>query len=217
MEWLISVKISIYLALLTATFCVGMALLGVYFLKLFFEKSTKFWLIFVHIPRALPPTVLGFYFMILFGKDSFLGEFFSWFGVSLLFNFQGILLASILFNFSFAFSPILLQLQHEPKAWFETYLLMDLPLQKYIKLSLRAHFATILTTFFSVFSQTLGEFGLVMMVGGSLPNETKVASIEIFEAVETLNYTEAHQISAVLVAISLTSFGLIFLLKNRKN
>ena len=156
------------------------------------------------LPLVLPPTVLGFYLLILFNPNSPIGTF--WVkvtGESLTFSFTGLVIASVIYSFPFMVQPLqsafegvgtdireaAASLRASPR---DTFFDIIAPLSKRGFLT-----ASILT-----FAHTLGEFGVVLMVGGNIPGRTKVMSIAIYEHVETLQYTQAHILSGILLGLS---------------
>jgi molybdate transport system permease protein len=169
------------------------------------------------MPLVMPPTVIGFYLLLLFSPDSVLGEF--WFtlsGSTLAFSFSGLVIASMLYSLPFmvqplvnAFASIDIRLREaaaslgaKPADIFRN---LVLPLSKRGFIS-----ACVLT-----FAHTIGEFGIVLMVGGNIPGETRVISIAIYEQVETLNYAEAHILSGGLIALSFIALSTVYLSNGR--
>ena len=141
------------------------------------------------LPLVLPPTVLGFYLLILFSPNSGFGGF--WLrvtGETLTFSFTGLVLASMLYSLPFTVQP--LQAAFEAKRGFLT--------------------AAVLS-----FAHTMGEFGVVLMVGGNIPGKTRVISIAIYEQVETIRYAEAHVLSAILLVFSFSVLLLVYGLNRR--
>ena len=158
----------------------------------------------ISLPLVLPPTVLGFYFLFLLSPKSRLGGFIEAnFDLQLVFSFEGLVLASVIYSLPFMVQPLrsgmasldrsLLEMASIlGKSRFETLWKVILPNIRTSVLS-----GTVLS-----FAHTLGEFGVILMIGGSIPGETRVASIAIFEAVESMNYETAHRYSIILIALS---------------
>ena len=158
----------------------------------------------VSMPLVLPPTVLGFYLLLAFSPDSPLGQLMeNWFGLRLAFSFQGLVIASVIYSLPFMVHPIQSGLSSLPsslldasrvmgKSYFATLFSVELPNIK----------PSLLTGIVLSFAHTVGEFGVVLMIGGSIPDRTRVASIAIYDEVEALNYTTAHQYSLVLLALA---------------
>jgi molybdate transport system permease protein len=159
---------------------------------------------FVNLPLALPPTVVGFYLLILMGPDGFLGGL--WEGATgspLLFTFAGIVIASIVYSIPFALQPM--------RAAFEKIDPRLIDSARVLGLSAPAIFTRVIipnsrngmaASAILVFLHTLGAFGVILMVGGSIPGQTRVASVAIYEAVETLQYGSAAMMSLALLPIA---------------
>lgn len=159
------------------------------------------------LPLVLPPTVLGFYLLLLLGPNGPLQAL----GMGqILFSFSGLLIASLLYSLPFALQPLLSSFSLIEEHYLQAaQSLRATPLQIFWRVifpfSRRAYLlATLL-----VFTHTLGEFGVVLMIGGNIPGQTQVVSVAIFEKVENLQYTEAHVMSLTLVVISLLSLLLL--------
>jgi molybdate transport system permease protein len=171
----------------------------------------------VMLPLVLPPTVLGFYLLSGFGAGSFAGRAFeAVFGTSLVFTFEGLLLASLIVNSPFAMQPIQRAFEavgpelREASAscgngWWRSLWRIELPLA----------WPGILTGMALTFAHTLGEFGVVLMVGGSIPGETRTISIAIYDRVQAFDDAAAGEMAAVLLVISLATIALTFFLTQR--
>ena len=158
----------------------------------------------VAMPLVLPPSVLGFYLLIALAPDSPIGKLIKeLFGVELVFSFSGLVVASIIYSMPFMVQPLQRGFEATPKniieasfiagkGWFKTLIFVILPNMK----------GSLLNALIITFAHTIGEFGVVLIVGGSIPEKTKVASIAIYEYVETLDFTSAHIYSAIMVAMS---------------
>lgn len=166
----------------------------------------------VAMPLVLPPTVLGFYLLILMGPSGIIGQFTSWLGLGTLpFTFQGVVIASVLYSLPFVVQPL--------QAAFTT--IGEQPLEAAATLR-----ASPLDTFFSViiplakpgfltatilgFAHTVGEFGVVLMVGGNIPDKTRVVSVQIYNHVEAMEYGEAHWLAGGLLAFSFIVLLLLY-------
>jgi len=169
------------------------------------------------LPIVLPPTVLGFYFLTFLGGNSVIGSFLqNTFDVSLVFSFEGILLGSIIYCTPFMVTPLINGFRGLPKNMIEsTYLLKKSRWNVLWYVYLPNIKKTIWSAVLLTFAHTIGEFGLVLMIGGSLP-ETKVASVAIYDEMNGLNYGAASNYAIVLL---LVSFVLILSLNfiTRKN
>lgn len=171
----------------------------------------------ISMPLVLPPTVLGFYILLLFSPHSFLGNFLeSVFHVKVVFTFLGLVIGSVLFSLPFMVNPVKAGLQNFPRSLIEaSYALGKSRRETLFRVILPNIRPSLLTGVVMAFAHTVGEFGVVLMVGGSIPGETRTASIAIFSEVEALNYTQAHLYAGILVLIAFVIlFGLNTL--NRK-
>ena len=183
--------------------------------------SCRRWKIFidplVSMPLVLPPTVLGFYILILLSPHSPLGQFLeNIFHVRVVFTFLGLVIGSVLFSLPFMVNPIKAAFENFPQALLEaSYSLGKSRRETLFKVILPNIKPALVTGIVMTFAHTIGEFGVVLMIGGNIPAETRVASIAIFSEVEALNYTTAHFYSAVLFMLS---FLILFVLNlmNRK-
>lgn len=171
----------------------------------------------VSLPLVLPPTVLGFYFLIIFDPTGTIGKFLQkLFDLKLVFTFEGLVVASIIYSFPFMVHPIQSGMQSLPKAIIEaSYTLGKSTFQTLIKVILPNIKPSLLTGIVLSFAHTIGEFGVVLMVGGSIPGKTKVASIAIYEEVESLNYEEAHKYALILLLISFLVLAIVYSLNRR--
>jgi molybdate transport system permease protein len=159
---------------------------------------------FFSLPIVLPPTVLGFYLLWAFSQNSPLGNFLQeTFNLSLVFSFEGIVVASCIYSLPFMLQPIQKGIESLNKNLIEaSYTLGKSKLVTFIKIVLPNIKPSIYTALIITFAHTIGEFGVVLMVGGSIPGVTKVASIAIYEYVENLNYFSAHIYSFILLLLS---------------
>ena len=167
----------------------------------------------VSMPLVLPPTVLGFYLLIAFSPDSVLGRTLdNWFGLTLAFSFQGLVVASVIYSLPFMVHPIQSGLSSLPKSLLEASQVMD---KSYFSSLLHVELPNIkpslLTGIVLSFAHTVGEFGVVLMIGGSIPDRTRVASIAVYNEVEALNYSTAHQYSIVLLLLAFSVLLTVYL------
>lgn len=162
----------------------------------------------VAMPLVLPPTVLGFYLLLLLGARGPVGEFMTSLGLEpLAFTFTGLVVGGVVYSLPFVVQPIqdaFLRMGNRPLEVAAT--LGAGPLDRFFYVALPLARPGLLTGAVLGFAHTLGEFGVVLMIGGNLPGETRVASIAIYEHVESLDYDAAHGLSLVLL---LLSFGLL--------
>ncbi|MEA2099129.1 MAG: molybdate ABC transporter permease subunit [Campylobacterota bacterium] len=156
------------------------------------------------LPIVLPPSVLGFYILYALSQNSPIGAFFDeYFGVKLVFNFTGIVIASCFYSLPFMVQPLQNGFESINKNMLEaSYVAGKNKLQTILKVALPNMKPAILTAIIVTFAHTVGEFGVVLMVGGSIPDETKVASVAIYEMVEMMDYDSAHIYSGIMLIMS---------------
>ena len=156
------------------------------------------------LPIVLPPSVLGFYILYALSYNSPIGAFLNhYFGIKLVFNFPGLVVASCLYSFPFMLQPIQNGFEGLKKSMLEaSYVGGKSKLETVFKVALPNIKPSLVSALVITFAHTIGEFGVVLMVGGSIPGKTKVASVAIYEMVEEMDYTTAHIYSAIMVAIS---------------
>lgn len=171
----------------------------------------------VAMPIVLPPTVLGFYLLILLGPNGAIG---SWWveltGSALTFSFTGLVVASCVYSLPFAVQPLQSAFESLPRqtmefAWTQGASKLDAFFAVAVPMSTRGFIgASVLA-----FAHTLGEFGVVLMVGGNIPGETRVVSIAIYDHVETLNYSAAHRMSLLLLGFAFIVLFTMFVINRR--
>ena len=156
------------------------------------------------LPIVLPPTVIGFYVLFALSVNSPIGAFFEeTFGIKLVFNFTSLVIASCFYSLPFMVQPLQAAIENMPKSLIEaSYICGKNRFQTITKVVLPNIKPAVITAVVTTFAHTIGEFGVVLMVGGSIPGETKVASIAIYEFVEMLDYESAHIYSILMIAIS---------------
>lgn len=171
----------------------------------------------VMLPLVLPPTVFGFYLLVSFGRDSPIGQLWQGlFGSQLVFSFEGLVLASIVFNLPFAIQPAQRGFEAIPVEVREAAACCGMsPLRSLWKVELPLAWPGVMTAMVLTFAHTLGEFGIVLMVGGSIPGETKTIAIAIYDRVQAFDDRSAATMSAVLVGISLATIATTLWLSSR--
>ena len=171
----------------------------------------------ITLPLVLPPTVLGFYLLVGFGAQSPLGQAWSGlFGQGLVFSFQGLVLASVLINLPFAIQPAQRAFEAVPDALHDAAACAGLsPWRSLWRVELPLAWPGVLTGLMLSFAHTLGEFGVVLMVGGSIPGETKTVAIAIYDRVQAFDDAGAARMSLVLLAISVFTIVLTQALTRR--
>jgi len=165
--------------------------------------------IFVSLPLILPPSVLGFYLLLAFSPQNAFGKFLEqYFDLRLVFTFEGLIIASILYSLPFMVQPIHSGLKMLPSSLLDaSYTLGKGRLTTLFKVLLPNIRTSLITGIVLSFAHTVGEFGVVLMVGGNIPGETRVVSIALYDEVEAMNYGKAN-----LYAITLLIFAFLTLL-----
>jgi molybdate transport system permease protein len=169
------------------------------------------------LPLVLPPTVIGFYLLITMSPKAPLGAFFlSMTGETLTFSFTGLVVASMFYSLPFMVQPLQAAFEIIGRAPLEAAAsLRAKPLDAFFSVAAPMAFRAYITASVLTFAHTIGEFGVVLMVGGNIPGQTKVISIAIYEHVESINYAEAHVLSAILLAFSFLVLLLVYSLNRR--
>ncbi|MFY0592140.1 molybdate ABC transporter permease subunit [Roseivirga sp.] len=170
----------------------------------------------ISMPLVLPPTVLGFYLLIAFSPNNTFGAWLDQaFGLSLIFSFEGLVFASIIYSLPFMVHPIQSGLSSLPKSLSEaSYILGKSKFQTLRKVLLPNIKPALITGITLSFAHTMGEFGVVLMIGGNIPGQTKVASIAIYDEVESLNYGLANNYAIILLIFSFLVLLSVYLFNN---
>ncbi len=169
------------------------------------------------LPIVLPPSVLGFYILWAFSQNSPIGVFLQEsFGVELAFSFSGLVVASCLYSLPFMVQPLQSGFESLNKHMLEaSYISGKSRLVTIWKVALPNMKPALLTALIVTFAHTVGEFGVVLMVGGSIPGETKVASVAIYEMVEIMDYTSAHIYSIFMLLLSFTVLLTVYIFNHK--
>lgn len=173
----------------------------------------------VSLPVVLPPTVIGFYLLVGFSPQHPPG---SWwqnvFGTSLAFSFTGLVIASVIYSLPFAVQPFQAALRGVPPEMLDAGSALGArPLRVWVRVHLPLAWRGIAAGLTLGFAHTLGEFGVVLMIGGSIPGVTRVASIALYDEVQKLNYSQAHAFAAILLGLSFVLLLAVTLLQRRRS
>lgn len=172
----------------------------------------------IALPLFLPPSVLGFYLLIAMGPDGIVGAFTQSLGIGYLpFSFEGLVVASVIYSLPFVVQPLqasfcsinprLLDVAATLRASpFDAFMTVVLPLAK----------PGILTAAVLGFAHTVGEFGIILMIGGNIPGKTRLASVQIYDHVESMEYAQAHWLSGVMVVFAFLVLLLLYTLNHRR-
>ncbi|PCI07936.1 MAG: molybdate ABC transporter permease subunit [Gammaproteobacteria bacterium] len=171
----------------------------------------------VALPIVLPPTVLGFYLLLILSpQSSFGGWWFQLTGQALTFSFTGLVIASVIYSFPFVVQPIQNAFESVGKDMMETaHTLGAKPMDAFFSVAVPLAKRGFFTGSVLGFAHTLGEFGVVLMVGGNISGETRVVSIAIYDHVESLEYAQAHTLSIILLVFAFTTMLLMYIINHR--
>ena len=199
-------------------------LLGLIGLPLAHWLNTTHWRIapvietIVSLPVVLPPTVIGFYLLVGFSPQHPPGSWWQHvFGTSLAFSFTGLVIASVIYSLPFAVQPFQAALRGVPPEMLDAGSALGArPLRVWVRVHLPLAWRGIAAGLTLGFAHTLGEFGVVLMIGGSIPGVTRVASIALYDEVQKLNYAQAHAFAAILLGLSFVLLLAVTLLQRRR-
>lgn len=166
----------------------------------------------VSLPLILPPTVLGFYLLIAFAPDTAIGN--AWqilTGSQLAFSFAALVIGSVIYSLPFVVQPIQSAFEQLPPTLLEAAATLgSSPTDRFFSIIMPLTQRSFITAFSLGFAHTIGEFGVVLMIGGNIPGETQVLSIALYDHVETLQYDQAHQLAAGLLLFSMVLLVLLY-------
>jgi len=201
------------LAFITTLLLLVIAIPLAYWLAFSKSKIKPVFETLVSMPLVLPPTVLGFYMLVAFSPSNAFGNWLDHnLGLRLVFSFEGLVIASILYSLPFMVHPIQSGFANLPASLKEaSYVLGKSKRATLYKVLLPNIKPSLLTGIVLAFAHTIGEFGVVLMIGGNIPDKTKVASIAIYDEVESLNYGAANTYSLILFAITFAILLLVYL------
>lgn len=170
------------------------------------------------LPLVVPPTVLGFYLLWSLSYNSPIGQFFQeYFGIKLVFNFYGLVIASCFYSLPFMVQPMQSGLESLNKNMLEaSYISGKGKIETLFRIALPNIKPSLMTAIIITFAHTVGEFGVVLMIGGSIPGETRVASIAIYEFVEVMDYKNAHIYSVIMIIMSFLTLLGVYIFNNKQ-
>ena len=217
MDWT-ALRLSLLLGALTVLVLVPVAILIGRWLAVTKFRARAVVEALLTLPLVLPPTVIGFYLLVGMGPDSLVGK--AWavlFGGALVFSFKGVLIASILVNLPFAIQPAQRAFEAVGVELREAAATCGHPpWRSFLRIELPLAWPGIITGAVLAFAHTLGEFGVVLMVGGSIPGETRTLALSIYDRVQAFDNASAARMAAVLMMISLVAVTLSLMLSGRK-
>ena len=204
--------LTVKLALLTTAILLVIGLPSAWWLARYQGRFKALIEALIALPLVLPPTVLGFYLLMAFSPNTWLGNAWqSLTGQSLAFSFSGILLGSVIYSLPFVLQPLHNGFSQLGLKYSQAAAGLGMPArQRFFHLLLPLMKPSIISAATLGFAHTLGEFGLVLMIGGNLPGETQVLSIALYNHVEALDYQQAHSLAAVLIVFSVVALTLLY-------
>jgi molybdate transport system permease protein len=213
--FLLSFKLAALTTLILFILCLPLA----WYLSQTSSKAKPFLEAVTALPIVLPPSVLGFYILFALSQNSPIGAFFDeYFDVKLVFNFTGLVVASCFYSLPFMVQPLQSGFENINKNMLEaSYVSGKSKFETIFRVALPNIKPALMTAIIVTFAHTVGEFGVVLMVGGSIPDETKVASVAIYEMVEIMDYTSAHIYSAIMVIISFLVLLSVYMFNSKQN
>lgn len=204
------------LALITTVILLFVSIPIAYWLTYTKSKSRFFFETVITLPMVLPPSVLGFYLLITFGRNTPLGQFlYDHFDVYLPFSFTGLVIGSLIYSLPFMVNPIQAGFQSLSESLREaSWTLGKSNFTTLVRVLLPSIKPSVYTGIVLTFAHTVGEFGVVLMIGGNL-DSTRVASIAIYDSVNKMDYASAHQYAFVLLAVSFVMLASVYLSNKR--
>ncbi|HIP60944.1 MAG TPA: molybdate ABC transporter permease subunit [Sulfurovum sp.] len=213
--FVLSLKLASVTTLVLFLFCLPLA----WYLSQSKSKSKPFIEAVTALPIVLPPSVLGFYILVALSQNSPIGAFFDeYIGIKLVFSFTGLVVASCFYSLPFMVQPLQSGFESIDKNMLEaSYVSGKSKLATIFRVALPNIKPAVMTSIIITFAHTVGEFGVVLMVGGSIPGETKVASVAIYEMVEIMDYKGAHVYSAIMLIISFVVLLSVYIFNHKYN
>lgn len=208
MDWT-SLRLSLLLALVTSLLLLPIGALAARFLARTRIRGRSLIEAALALPLVLPPTVLGYYLLVGMGGGSPLGAFYERItGHPLAFSFEGLVIASVIFNLPFAIIPMQRAFEAVPSEVLQAARVCGMgPWRAFARVELPLAWPGVLSGLVMTAAHTLGEFGVVLMVGGNIPGETRTIAIEIYDRVQAFDLEAAGKMSALLLVVSLIALG----------
>ena len=207
-----AILLTLKLAFITSGLLLLIALPLAWFLANWQSKAKPFVMSVLALPLVLPPTVLGFYLLIAFSPQSALGQGWqSLTGSNLAFSFEGLVLGSVIYSLPFALQPLYSGFTQLDNRYLDVAKTLGFSASEaFIKIVLPLSKAPIVVALGLSFAHTIGEFGVVLMIGGNIPGETQVLSISLYEQVEALEYNSAHNLALALLIFSFVMLAALY-------
>ena len=207
-----AILLTLKLAFITSSLLLLIALPLAWFLANWQSKAKPLVMSILALPLVLPPTVLGFYLLIAFSPQSTLGQGWqSLTGSNLVFSFEGLVLGSVIYSLPFALQPLYSGFSQLDNRYLDVAKTLGFSAaEAFMKIVLPLSKAPIVVALGLSFAHTIGEFGVVLMIGGNIPGETQVLSIALYEQVEALEYKSAHNLSLALLVVSFVMLSALY-------
>lgn len=207
-----AILLTLKLAFITSGVLLFIALPLAWFLANWQSKAKPFIMSVLALPLVLPPTVLGFYMLVAFSPQSALGQGWqSLTGSNLAFSFEGLVLGSVIYSLPFALQPLYSGFSQLDNRYLDVAKTLGFSAtEAFMKIVLPLSKAPIVVALGLSFAHTIGEFGVVLMIGGNIPGETQVLSIALYEQVEALEYDSAHNLSIALLVFSFLMLAALY-------
>lgn len=207
-----AILLTLKLAFITSSLLLLIALPLAWFLANWQSKAKPLVMSILALPLVLPPTVLGFYLLIAFSPQSTLGQGWqSLTGSNLVFSFEGLVLGSVIYSLPFALQPLYSGFSQLDNRYLDVAKTLGFSAaEAFMKIVLPLSKAPIVVALGLSFAHTIGEFGVVLMIGGNIPGETQVLSIALYEQVEALEYESAHNLSLALLVFSFVMLAALY-------
>ena len=176
------------------------------------SRLKPLWSALVAMPIVLPPSVMGFYLLLLMGPQGPVGQFTGWLGLGRLpFTFGGLVVASVLYSMPLVVQPLQQAFEAIPERTLEAAATLRAgPLDRFFSVALPLARPGLITASVLGFAHTVGEFGVVLMIGGNIPGATRVLSVAIYDHVEAAEYADAHRLSAAMVVFALAVLVMLY-------
>ncbi|WP_448546573.1 molybdate ABC transporter permease subunit [Thalassotalea fusca] len=173
----------------------------------------------VALPLVLPPTVLGFYLLIAMSPEGVLGQFTQSLGLGLLpFTYNGLVFASVIYSMPFVVQPIQNAIEAVGQRPLEVAATLRAgPLDRFFTVVIPLAKPGFITATIMGFAHTVGEFGVVLMIGGNIPDETRVVSVQLYDHVESLAYSQAHTLAAILITFSFVTLVALYCFQRKQS
>ena len=211
--------LSLQLAFIVTVLLFVLSLPLIYFIYFYSFRSKPVLKAIVSLPLVLPPTVLGYYLLLILRPDGWLGQFSeAVLDTRLVFSFPGLVIGSMVFSLPFMINPILSALENLPNTYQEAaYTLGKSKWNTLWHVLLPNVRSSVVIAIIMTFAHTIGEFGVILMIGGNIPGQTRVASIAIYNEVEMLNFDKADLYALILLVFSFAVLLPVYLYQNKKS